>query len=158
MQETLFIRFHEIILIIYILSIVFYFIDFISKSYKVRTLGVYSLGIVWVLQTISLSVFIIQTQKVPLNSIFDVFFTLTWIIISLSLILNLIKVLNFSVFFLNLVGLALMAMNTFQPEHYQTQVQQVAVINELLLVHIGLAVLSYAFFAVAFVNALLYIF
>ena len=50
-----------------------------------------------------------------------------------------------------------MAMNTFQPEHYQTQVQQVAVINELLLVHIGLAVLSYAFFAVAFVNALLYI-
>ena len=134
----------------------FYFIDFISKSYKVRTLGVYSLGIVWVLQTISLS-FYHSNSKVPLNSIFDVFFTLTWIIISLSLILNLIKVLNFSVFFLNLVGLALMAMNTFQPEHYQTQVQQVAVINELLLVHIGLAVLSYAFFAVAFVNALLYI-
>lgn len=96
MQETLFIRFHEIILIIYILSIVFYFIDFISKSYKVRTLGVYSLGIVWVLQTISLSVYH-SNSKVPLNSIFDVFFTLTWIIISLSLILNLIKVLNFSV-------------------------------------------------------------
>lgn len=50
-----------------------------------------------------------------------------------------------------------MAMNTFQPKNYQTQIQQVAVINELLLVHIGLAVLSYAFFAVAFVNALLYI-
>ena len=73
-----------------------------------------------------------------------------------SLVLNLIKVLNFSVFFLNLIGLILMAMNTFQPKNYQTQIQQVAVINELLLVHIGLAVLSYAF-AVAFVNALLYI-
>lgn len=63
MQETLFIRFHEIILIIYILSIVFYFIDFISKSYKVRTLGVYSLGIVWVLQTISLSVLSFKLKK-----------------------------------------------------------------------------------------------
>lgn len=157
MQETLFIRFHEFILIIYILSIVCYFVDFIRKSYKVRTLGVYSLGIVWILQTISFSVFIIQTEKVPLNSIFDVFFTLTWIIITISLVLNLIKVLNFSVFFLNLIGLILMAMNTFQPKNYQTQIQQVAVINELLLVHIGLAVLSYAFFAVAFVNALLYI-
>lgn len=38
-----------------------------------------------------------------------------------------------------------MSLNTFQPEHYQTQIQQIAVINELLLVHIALAVLSYAF-------------
>ena len=38
-----------------------------------------------------------------------------------------------------------MTLNTFQPEHYQTQIQQVAVINELLLIHIALAVLSYAF-------------
>ena len=48
-------------------------------------------------------------------------------------------------------------MNTFQPEHYSTNVQRIAVINELLLVHIGLAVLSYALFALAFVNSLLYI-
>ncbi|MBL7573390.1 cytochrome C assembly family protein [Staphylococcus saccharolyticus] len=157
MQETLFIRFNEVILIIYLLSIVCYLVDFINKTHKIRTLGVYSLGIVWILQTISLSIFIIQTKHLPLGSIFDVFFALTWIIISLSLVLNLITVLNFSVFFLNLIGFILMAMNTFQPEHYQTQVQQVAVINELLLVHIGLAVLSYAFFAVAFVNSLLYI-
>ena len=68
-----------------------------------------------------------------------------------------IKALNFSVFFLNLIGFVLMAMNTFQPDRYHSQVQQVAVINELLLVHIGLAILSYAFFALAFVNCLLYI-
>lgn len=117
----------------------------------------YTLGIVWVLQTISLSVFIIQTKHVPLGSLFDVFFSLTWIIISISLILNLIKTLNFSVFFLNLIGFILMAMITFEPNRYHSQVQQFAVINELLLVHIGLAILSYAFFALAFVNCLLYI-
>ncbi|MDU3556962.1 MAG: cytochrome c biogenesis protein [Staphylococcus epidermidis] len=150
MQETLLIRFHEIILMIYLFSIICYFVDFINKNYKTRTVGFYSLGIVWVLQTISLSIFFIHTKQVPLGSIFDVFFSLT-------LILNLIKVMNFSVFFLNLIGFILMSLNTFQPEHYQTQIQQIAVINELLLVHIALAVLSYAFFAIAFVNSLLYI-
>lgn len=57
MQETLLIRFHEIILMIYLFSIICYFVDFINKNYKTRTVGFYSLGIVWVLQTISLSIF-----------------------------------------------------------------------------------------------------
>ncbi len=99
MQETLFIRFHEIILIIYLISILCYFIDFVKKSHKIRV----------------------------------------------------------SVFLPNVIGFILLMMNTFQPEHYSTNVQRIAVINELLLVHIGLAVLSYALFALAFVNSLLYI-
>ena len=75
MQETLLIRFHEIILMIYLFSIICYFVDFINKNYKTRTVGFYSLGIVWVLQTISLSIFFIHTKQVPLGSIFDVFFS-----------------------------------------------------------------------------------
>lgn len=50
MQENLFIRFHEIILIIYLISIVCYFLDFVRKSHQIRVLGIYTLGIVWVLQ------------------------------------------------------------------------------------------------------------
>lgn len=157
MQETLFIRFHEIILVIYLISILCYFIDFVRKSYKIRELGIYTLGIVWILQTISLSIYMTSHSHIPLNSLFDVFFFLAWIIISISLILNVVKVLSFSVFFLNVIGFVLLMMNTFQPEHYSTNGQRVTIINELLLIHIGLAVLSYAFFALAFVNALLYI-
>ncbi|HCU7814207.1 TPA: cytochrome C assembly protein, partial [Staphylococcus aureus] len=55
MQENLFIRFNEIILLIYLISIICYFYDFVQKSHKIRSLGIYLLGIVWVLQTISLS-------------------------------------------------------------------------------------------------------
>ncbi|AKC76002.1 cytochrome c biogenesis protein CcsA [Staphylococcus sp. EG-SA-6] len=157
MQETLFIRFHEIILIIYLISILCYFIDFVKKSHKIRELGIYTLGIVWILQTISLSVYITSHNEIPLSSLFDVFFFLSWIIICIALVLNVVKVLSFSVFFLNVIGFILLMMNTFQPEHYSTNVQRIAVINELLLVHIGLAVLSYALFALAFVNSLLYI-
>ncbi|MDU0996006.1 MAG: cytochrome C assembly protein, partial [Staphylococcus lugdunensis] len=91
MQETLFIRFHEVILIIYVLSLLCYFWDFVRKTHKVRTFGNYTLGIVWMLQTISLSVYITSQHEVPLGSIFDVFFFLAWILITISLILNLIK-------------------------------------------------------------------
>lgn len=157
MQETLFIRFHEIILIVYLISILCYFIDFVRKSHKIRVLGIYALGIVWFLQTISLSMYITSHSDVLFNSIFDVFFFLSWMIISISLVLNIIKVLSFSVFFLNVIGFILLTLNTFRPEHYTNSIQRVQVINELLLVHVGLAVLSYAFFALAFVNALLYI-
>ena len=73
MQETLFIRFHEVILIIYVLSLLCYFWDFVRKTHKVRTFGNYTLGIVWMLQTISLSVYITSQHEVPLGSIFDVF-------------------------------------------------------------------------------------
>ena len=96
------------------------------------------------MQTISLSVYITSHNEIPLSSLFDVFFFLSWIIICIALVLNVVKVLSFSVFFLNVIGFILLMMNTFQPEHYATNVQRIAVINELLLVHIGLAVLSYA--------------
>ena len=96
------------------------------------------------MQTISLSVYITSHNEIPLSSLFDVFFFLSWIIICIALVLNVVKVLSFSVFFLNVIGFILLMMNTFQPEHYSTNVQRIALINELLLVHIGLAVLSYA--------------
>ena len=96
------------------------------------------------MQTISLSVYITSHNEIPLSSLFDVFFFLSWIIICIALVLNVVKVLSFSVFFLNVIGFILLMMNTFQPEHYSTNVQRITVINELLLVHIGLAVLSYA--------------
>ena len=69
MQETLFIRFHEIILIVYLISILCYFIDFVRKSHKIRVLGIYALGIVWFLQTISLSMYITSHSDVLFNSI-----------------------------------------------------------------------------------------
>ncbi|HCX9029433.1 cytochrome C assembly protein, partial [Staphylococcus aureus] len=36
MQENLFIRFNEIILLIYLISIICYFYDFVQKSHKIR--------------------------------------------------------------------------------------------------------------------------
>ncbi|MCU5746074.1 cytochrome c biogenesis protein [Staphylococcus sp. SQ8-PEA] len=157
MQDTLFIRFHELILFVYLISIACYFYDFLNKNYRIRNLGFVTLGIVWILQTISLSIYINMTRHVPLNNIFDVFFALTWLIISISIIISVIKQLNFSIFLFNIIGLILLTMNTFQPTHNQSEGQKLTLINELLIVHVSLATISYAVFAFAFVNGVLYL-
>ena len=156
MQETLFIRLNELILVFYLISIACYFIDFVKKHYIVSKVGFVTLGIVWVLQTISLSFYINATQHVPLNNIFDVLFALAWLIISISIVISVIKQINISIFLFNLIGFVFIAVNTFQPMHYQSSIGQTTVINELLVVHIALATMSYALFAFAFVNCILY--
>ncbi|WP_436854073.1 cytochrome c biogenesis protein CcsA [Staphylococcus caeli] len=157
MQELLFIRLNELILLIYLFSIACYFFDFIKKYYKARSIGFVTLGIVWVLQTISLSFYVNVTKQVPLGNVFDVFFALAWLIISISIVINVIKQLNFSVFLFNLLGFVFIAISTFQPMHYQQAGDKLNVINELLIVHVTFAIISYALFAFAFVNCILYL-
>lgn len=157
MQDALFVRFHELILLIYFFSIACYFYDFFNKNFKIRNTGFISLGIVWVLQTISLSIYIVETQQLPLTNIFDILFLITWLIIAISLIISVIKPINFSIFLFNLIGFILIALNTFQPTDQLAKGQKLTIMNELLVVHIGFATISYAFFALSFVNCILYL-
>ncbi|MGJ5711747.1 cytochrome c biogenesis protein CcsA [Staphylococcus auricularis] len=157
MQETLFFRFHELILFVYLISIFCYFYDFITKNHRIRQVGFITLGIVWVLQTISLSIYINMYRHALLGNVFDVLFVLTWLIISISIVISVIKHLNISIFLFNLIGFILLALTTYQPLQGQAEGDQLRLINELLFVHIGLAIVSYALFAFAFVNAILYL-
>lgn len=157
MQEIMFIRLNELILLFYFFSIACYFFDFIKKFYKVRRIGFVTLGIVWVLQTISLSFYINVTKQVPLGNIFDVFFALAWLIISISIVISVIKQIDFSIFLFNLIGFVFIAMSTFQPMHYHGTGEKLNLINELLIVHVTFAIISYALFAFAFVNSILYL-
>lgn len=157
MQEFLFIRLNELILLIYLLSIACYFFDFVRKNHRIKTIGFVTLGVVWMLQTISLSLYINVTKQIPLGNIFDVFFALAWLIISISIVISVIKQINLSIFLFNIIGFLLIAVNTFQPMRYQSTGEKLNIINELLIVHISFAVISYALFAFAFVNCILYL-
>lgn len=157
MQDAILIRFNEFILLLYIMSLSCYFIDFLSKHYMTKRLGYYLMGIVWVAQTISLLLGIVKTQHVPLGSIFEVFNVLSWLIILISLVVYVYKKLEITLFFFNCIGVILMAIYTFQPVEFQHNGAKFTAMNELLVAHISLAVMSYAFFAFSFVNALVYL-
>ena len=82
-------------------------------------------------------------------------FALAWLIISISIVISVIKQINISIFLFNLIGFVFIAVNTFQPMHYQSSIGQTTVINELLVAHcIGNDELCT--FAFAFVNCILY--
>ncbi|MEJ7448190.1 cytochrome C assembly protein, partial [Staphylococcus epidermidis] len=82
-------------------------------------IGFVTLGIVWVLQTISLSFYVTATNQVPLGNVFDVLFALAWLIISISIVISVIKQVNISIFLFNIIGFVFIAISTFQPMHYQ---------------------------------------
>ncbi|PTG66583.1 cytochrome C assembly protein, partial [Staphylococcus chromogenes] len=54
MEEVFLIRFHEGIFIIYLISVICLTLDVLQKNSKFQNIGFYTLGLTWVLQTISL--------------------------------------------------------------------------------------------------------
>ncbi|MCJ0924809.1 cytochrome c biogenesis protein [Mammaliicoccus sciuri] len=157
MQDVISVRLHEIVLIIYMICLGCYFYDFIQKNSKVRKFGYYTLGIVWIFQTIFLCMYIVTTKQFPVLTIFEGFYFYTWMIITVSLVLNYFKSTDLTVFIINLIGFVFLVIHTFRPEQYDTENTAANIMNELLLIHISLAILSYVLFALSTSHAILYL-
>ena len=157
MQDIIAVRLHEVVLIIYMICLGCYFYDFIQKNNKVRKLGYYALGIVWIFQTIFLCMYIITTKQFPILTLFEGFYFYTWMIITVSLVLNYFKSTDLTVFIINLIGFVFLTIHTFRPEQYDAENTAANMMNELLLIHISLAILSYVIFALSTSHAILYL-
>nr|WP_232796198.1 cytochrome c biogenesis protein CcsA [Staphylococcus canis] len=132
-------------------------LDLFQKNYRLQSFGFYTLGIVWVCQTISLTIFVIWRGYLPLTSIVESMSVLTWLILTVSFMLTSMKQSDFMIVLLNIIGFIFMAIHTFHPYQFKLDVSRITAINELLVIHISLALLSYVVFAIAFVNAIIYI-
>ncbi|EIA5724977.1 cytochrome c biogenesis protein CcsA [Staphylococcus pseudintermedius] len=157
MEEAFFIRFHEVILLIYLVSMVCLIIDVFQKNYRLQNIGFYALGIVWFCQTISLTMFIIWQKQLPLTSLIESFYVLTWLILTITFVMSVLRQSEFMIAFLNVIGFVFMKIHTFHPRQFKLDGARLTALNELLFFHISLALLSYVVFAVAFVNAIIYL-
>ncbi|GGI40283.1 cytochrome C assembly family protein [Mammaliicoccus stepanovicii] len=157
MQDLIAVRLHEIVLVIYMFCLGCYFYDFIQKNATVRRVGYYTLGIVWIFQTIFLLIYIIETKQFPVLTLFEGFYFYTWMIITVSLVLNYFKSTDLTVFIINLIGFVFLTIHTFRPEQFDTDNTASSVMNELLLIHVSLAILSYVIFALSTSYAILYL-
>ncbi|HGH0794743.1 TPA: inner membrane protein YpjD, partial [Staphylococcus pseudintermedius] len=157
MEEAFFIRFHEVILLIYLVSMVGLIIDVFQKNYRLQNIGFYALGIVWFCQTISLTMFIIWQKQLPLTSLIESFYVLTWLILTITFVMSVLRQSEFMIAFLNVIGFVFMTIHTFHPRQFKLDGARLTALNELLFFHISLALLSYVVFAVAFVNAIIYL-
>ncbi|MFD2681465.1 cytochrome C assembly family protein [Bacillus seohaeanensis] len=150
-------RLHELIIVLYAISILFYFIDFLNKNQKANQFAFWLLAIVWVLQTIFLFLYMFRTGRFPVLTIFEGLYFYAWVLVTLSLGINRLLRVDFTVFFINVIGFIIMAIHTFAPVQIGSQANAEQLVSELLLIHITMAILSYGAFSLSFVFSLLYL-
>lgn len=157
MTHSILSRLHEWMVILYAISLVFYFIDYLNKDRISHRSAFYLLILVYSLQTFSLIYYIVETKRFPILSLFEGIYFYAWLLIMMSLILHLFTKLGHAVFFLNIIGFIFISIHTFAPTQIKESVIGEALISELLFIHVTFAILSYVAFAMSFVCAVLYL-
>ncbi|MET0785404.1 MAG: cytochrome c biogenesis protein CcsA [Paenisporosarcina sp.] len=149
-------RLHEGMVILYAISLVFYFIDYLDKDSKAHKIAFWLLSTVWLLQTVFLILYILETKRFPILTLFEGIYFYAWLLISLSIILHLTFREKVAVFFLNVIGFIFMTIHTFAPFQIEQSSVGDALLSELLFIHITFAILSYVAFSLSFVFSVLY--
>jgi HemX protein len=99
----------------------------------------------------------VKTGRFPVLTIFEGLYFYAWVLVTLSLGINRLLRIDFIVFFTNILGFIVMAIHTFAPMQYHSNVMAKQLVSELLLIHITMAILSYGAFSLSFVFSLLYL-
>ena len=157
MADMMMARLHEVMVVLYAVSLVFYFIDYLNKDTFAHRSAFWILSIVYFLQTFFLVMYIIEWKRFPILTLFEGIFFYAWLLITLSIIMHLFYKVGHAVFFLNVIGIIFMTIHTFAPEQIEQSPIGESLISELLFIHITFAILSYAAFAMSFVFSILYL-
>lgn len=148
---------YEIILIIYGFSLVGYFIDFIQSNQKANRFAFWLLSIVWVIQSFFLFKQIIIEHSFPILSLYDGLFFYSWVLVTFALIINRLFSIRFIVFFTNLFGFFILLLYILTKAQQEGMQQGVQLVNEILITHITLSIVSYGFFTISFLLSIMYL-
>jgi HemX protein len=156
MTEITMARLYELMVILYAIGIVFYFIDYLYKYVKARRVAFWFVCIAWVMQSMFFILFIIETQRFPILSLFEGIYFYAWLLTTLSIILHCIARVDMPVFFVNVLSFVFVTIHLFAPtEKVQPIVD--SLVSEMLVIHISFAIMSYAAFSLSFVFSMLYL-
>ncbi|APT50421.1 cytochrome C assembly protein [Bacillus safensis] len=158
MMESIVARLNEATILIYALSVLFYFIDFLQHNRKAGKMAFWLLSIVWLLQTVYMFYIMMETDRFPVLNVAEGLYFYTWVLVTLSLVLTNVLRVEFIVFFTNVIGFSMMAIHTFTPSDLHSAELTGKLTSELLVIHITMAILSYGAFSLSFAFSLLYLF
>ncbi|GGH89070.1 HemX protein [Pullulanibacillus pueri] len=148
---------YDLTVSVYAACVCGFFIDFLQTNRKAQRMAFWLLSIVWMLQ---LSIFVVKvshTEVFPILTPLDTLFFVSWIIISASLILTRFFKLHFFGFFANIVGFPIMVLTLFQTNDQVAPILGGRLMSDLLVIHITIALLAYAIFAISFILSLMYL-
>jgi HemX protein len=142
----------------YALSLLFYFSDFARANRSAKRMGTGLLSFVWVLQTVYLGINVYGHLTQWAFSRSDVLFLFSWLLVAISLVVSRFFRIELFVFFINVLGFAILALNIFGNPNVTPTLQGWKINDELLFIHITLAIGSYAAFSVAAIFSGMYLF
>ncbi|WP_217586869.1 cytochrome C assembly family protein [Lentibacillus saliphilus] len=154
MFET--VRFIEIVLLIYGLSLIGYFLDFLQHNQRVNQFAFWLLGIVWAIQSIYLLDSLFQAQSLPIANLRDGLFFYSWILVTFSLVINRLFKIHFIVLFTNVFSFFILLLYMFSHAEQQSVRMSVQLANEILIIHIALSIMSYGFFTIGFLLSMMH--
>lgn len=149
-------RLYEVMIVLYAISLVFYFTDYFYKQIRARRIAFWLVSFVWVIQSTIILLTIIELKRFPILSLYEGILFYSWLLVTLSIILHCIARVDLPVFIINILGFVFASIFTFMPKRPTGAVGE-TLISEMLFIHISFAILSYAAFTLAFVFSTLYL-
>ncbi len=156
MSEVMMTRIYELMVVLYAISLVFYFTDYLYKWVKARRIAFWFVSVVWFLQVIYFVWFIFEMKRFPILSLFEGVYFYAWLLTTLSIVLHCIARVDLPVFFINVLGFIFVTIHLFAPNDVVQPVRE-SLISEMLFIHISFAIVSYAAFSLSFVFSVLYL-
>ncbi|GAB3050101.1 cytochrome C assembly family protein [Virgibacillus ainsalahensis] len=147
----------ECILIIYGLSLIGYFIDFIQNNQKANRLAFWLLGMVWIIQAIYFGYQTVTENSFPIATLNDSLLLYSWVLVTSSLIINRLFPIRFIVFFTNLFGFFILLLYILTKAQYDMYTDGIELVHEILITHIILAIVSYGFFTISYLFSMMYV-
>ncbi|WP_138752414.1 cytochrome C assembly family protein [Paenibacillus sinopodophylli] len=149
---------YDAILYIYALSLLFYFSDFMNASQKAKRMGTGLLIFVWVLQTGYLILRVVMHLQMTDVTTFEYWLGFSWLLVTISLVINRFFKIDFIVFFVNVVGFAVLALNLYSNPGKGESLELWETTRELLYIHISLVLCAYAALTIGALFAGMYLF
>ncbi|RPF55457.1 cytochrome C assembly family protein [Aquisalibacillus elongatus] len=148
---------YELIVILYGLSLMMYFYDFVKQDRKANQMAFWLLLLVWFLQTIFLFREIYVSGTLPILSITEGLYFYAWLILLVSVVVNYFYRVDFLVFVMNVIGFIIMLIFLVSHLNQADTTFGTQFMSEMLLAHIVLAFLSYTLFTISFAFSILYL-
>ncbi|MFS0839934.1 cytochrome c biogenesis protein [Paenibacillus sp. 1P03SA] len=149
---------YDAIIYLYALSLLFYFSDVARANRSAKRMGTGLLSFVWVLQTGYLGYNLYEHLGRWVFSMFETLFLFSWVLVTVSLIMSRFFRIELVVFFVNLFGLAVLALNFFSDSNVSPMIDSWNINDELLFIHVSLAVGSYAAYTISAIFSGMYLF
>jgi HemX protein len=149
---------YHITIILYALSVLGYFIDFLENNRKANRIAFWLLSIVWGFQLFFFVMRMVEYDRFPILTPFEGLFFYSWVLVTLSLVINWFFRVYFFVFFTNVIGFAILSVNLFAPSDQVSNVLSEQLVSELSVIHITMAFISYGAFTLSSIFSIMYLF